>query len=104
MDEGLIAVLINNKVDYSWKHSIPSDDLGDDELAHAVTLLVPLSGKRFLLGIGRHIPFLPLFGIVDKGPDNIGEIWQFFKVTDGVPVRWLYPVVWIDWLCLSIDV
>ena len=76
MDKGLIPVSVHDEVHHRWKDSISSDDFDDDQLSKTVTFLVPFSGKRFFLGVGSHVPFLPFFGVMDESPYNIGEVWQ----------------------------
>jgi hypothetical protein len=40
---------------------------------------------------------------VDECANNVGEVGQFFKIADGVPVGRLDPIIRINRLCLSID-
>jgi hypothetical protein len=41
---------------------------------------------------------------VDEGADDVGEVWQFLEVADGVPVRGVDPIVGVDRLCLPVDI
>lgn len=103
MDEGLVAILVDDKVNECWDHSIPPDDLGDDQLAKTIAFFVPLARQGLLLGIGRHVPLLPLLGVVDESPDYVGEVGQFLKIADGVPAGRVDPLVGIHGLSLAIN-
>lgn len=75
MNKCLITVFVNDEVDYCWKHSISSDDFSNDQFAQAVTFFIPFSGKRFFLWSCWHVPFFPLFRVMDKGSYNVSEVW-----------------------------
>ena len=103
MYEVLISILVHNEVDKSRHNSISSDDLCDDQFPQTVAFLVPLSGKGFLLWVGRHIPLLPFFGIVDESSDDVREIGQLLQITNGVPVVRLNPFIGVHGLVLPVS-
>lgn len=104
MHERLISIFIYDEVDDCRQYSVSTNDFSDDEFAHTVAFLVPLSRKRFFFGISWHVPLFPLFGIVNESSYYVGEIGKFFEIADSVPVTGLYPIVRIHWLSFTIDV
>ena len=103
MDKVFISILVHNEVDQGRHNSVSSDDLCDDQLPQTVTLLIPLSRKGFLLWVGRHVPFLPFFGIVDESSDDVGKISQLLKIANGVPVVRLDPFIGVHRLVLPVS-
>ena len=74
MNEVLVTIFVNYKVDKGRNDSISSDDLSDDKFSQAVAFLVPLTRKGFLLGVGRHIPLFPLFSVMNEGSNHVREV------------------------------
>jgi hypothetical protein len=103
VDEVFVAVFVDDEANEGRDDPVFADDLGDDELAEAVAFFVPLSWQGLLLGVGRHVPLLPLLGVVDEGSDDVKEVWQLVEIADGVPVRGFDPLVGVNGLVFPID-
>lgn len=103
MDKVFISILVHNEVDKGRHNSVSSDDLCDYHLPQTVALLVPLSRKGLLLWVGRHVPLLPFFCIVDESSDDVREIGQLLQIANCVPVVRLNPLIRVHGLVLPVS-